>query len=120
MSACGVSKLVVRNVNAVNSEDRPTLSMNTIANTPRRLNKPKLVPTTSPNANATAVTMSAWNIALMLAHNTLAKIITDRETGVLKTLFIKPRRLSQTIDMPTNAVVNTVVNATMPIAINEK
>ena len=47
------------------------------------LNAVKFVPSTSPNAIATMVTMPAWNIARMLADNTLERIITDRATGVL-------------------------------------
>jgi hypothetical protein len=43
-------------------------------------------------------------------------MMTERETGVLRTLFMKPKRRSKTTEMPTNADVNTVVNATMPIA----
>jgi hypothetical protein len=64
--------------------------------------------------------MAAWKIARMLAASTFDRIITDLETGVLRTLFMKPKRLSQTTDIPTNAVVNTTVNATMLIAMNEK
>jgi hypothetical protein len=56
----------------------------------------------------------------MLAEITFERMITDRDTGVLSTLFMKPRRLSNTTEIPTNAVVKTVVKATMPIAINEK
>ena len=66
------------------------------------------------------VTIAAWKIARTLAANTFDRIIADLDTGVLRTLFMKPKRLSQTTDMPTNAVVNTTVNATMLIAMNEK
>ena len=118
--AWGISILVDRNVKAVNADERPTLIRNTMAKTPKMLNQPKFVPVTSPSANATNATMPAWKIARTLAENTLARMIDDRETGVLKTLFMNPSRLSQTTDMPVNAVVNTVVNATMPIAMKEK
>jgi RIO-like serine/threonine protein kinase len=64
--------------------------------------------------------MRAWNIARTLAANTFERIIAEREMGVLKTLFMKPKRLSHTTDMPTNAVVKTVVNATILIAMKEK
>ena len=104
----------------MNADERPTLIRNTIAKIPKMLKTLKLLPRVRPNANATIATIAAWNMERTLAENTFAKIIDDRETGVLKTLFMKPKRLSQTTDMPVNAVVKTVVNATMPIAINEK
>ena len=84
------------------------------------LYQPKLVPVVSPNAKATTATIPAWNIALTLAESTFDRIMDDRATGVLKTLFMKPKRLSQTTDMPVKAVVKTTVNATMLIAMNEK
>ena len=111
---------MARNVKAVKNDDKPTLMRNTIAKTPSMLHQAKLVPVVSPNANATAATMAAWNIARTLAESTFERMMDDRETGVLKTLFMKPKRLSQTTDMPTNAVVKTTVNATMLIAMNEK
>ena len=64
--------------------------------------------------------MAAWNTDLMLAEITFDIIIEDLATGVLRTLFMKPNRLSHTTEMPTNAVVNTVTNATIPIAIKLK
>ncbi len=79
-----------------------------------------MLPVWSPNANAIAVTMRDWKIARTLAANTFERMIAERETGVLKTLFMKPKRLSQTTDMPTNAVVKTVVNATMLMDMKEK
>ena len=118
--ACGISIRVARNVRAVKNDDNPTLIRNTMANTPKRLSALKLLPVVIPNANATSITMAAWKRARTLAANTLERIITDLETGVLRTLFMKPKRLSQTTDIPTKAVVNTTVNATMLIAINEK
>ena len=102
------------------NDDSPTLIRNTIAKTPNMLHHAKLVPVLRSKANATTMTMAAWNIARTLAERTFDSIIDERETGVLRTLFMKPKRLSQTTDMPVNAVVNTTVNATMLIAINEK
>jgi hypothetical protein len=66
------------------------------------------------------VTMAAWNTDRTLAEITFEVIMTERATGVLSTLFMKPKRLSQTTDIPTKAVVKTVTNATMPIAMKEK
>ena len=92
-----------------------------MANTPKRVYRPKLDPNVSPNAKATNATIPAWKIALTPAESTFdIIIIDDQDTGVLNTLFMKPNRLSQTTDMPVNAVVKTTVNATMLIAINEK
>jgi hypothetical protein len=64
--------------------------------------------------------MAAWNIERTLAESTFDSIMAERETGVLSSLFMKPKRLSHTTDMPVNAVVKTTVNATILIAINEK
>jgi hypothetical protein len=55
-----------------------------------------------------------------VAENTFDKIIVDLATGVLSTLFMKPKRLSQTTDIPVNAVVKTTVNATILIAMKLK
>src|SRR5271157_6585853 len=118
--ACGVSILVVLKVIAVNSDDNPKPIRNTIANTPSMLNAVKFAPNCRPSMKAMTVTIPAWNTERMLAEMTLDVIMTDRETGVLSTLFMKPRRLSQTTDMPTKAVVKTVTNATMLIAMKEK
>src|SRR5664279_2950397 len=118
--ACGISILVARSVKAVKNDASPTLMRNTIANTPKMLQTLKLVPVMSPKANATNATMAAWKIARTLAANTFERIMTDLDTGVLRTLFMKPKRLSQTTDIPTNAVVKTTVKATMLMDINEK
>ena len=59
--------------------------------------------------------INAWNIERSVAENTLDRIITERETGVLSTL-LKANLLSHTIDMPLNMVVNIAVNAIMPTA----
>ena len=118
--ACGISILVALNVKAVKNDDKPTLMRNTIANTPNMLTTLKLVPVVSPNAKRYCATIAAWKIARTLAASTFDRIMADLDTGVLRTLFMKPKRLSQTTDMPTNAVVNTTVNATMLIAMNEK
>lgn len=116
MIAWGVSILVVRKVMAVNNEARPKLMRNTMANTPNTLNTVKLAPNCKPIRYAKPVTMPAWNMERMLADSTFEVIMTERDTGVLKTLFMKPNLRSKTTDMPTNADVNTVVKATMPIA----
>ena len=102
------------------NDAKPTLIRNTIANTPSILYHREVGSRVSPNAKATKATIPAWNIALTLAESTFDRIMADRETGVLNTLFMKPKRLSQTTDMPVNAVVKTTVNATMLIAMNEK
>jgi hypothetical protein len=56
---------------------------------------------------------------LRVAEKTFDRIITPLETGVLSTLFKKPKRLSQTTDMPLNIVVKSAVKAIIPTAINE-
>jgi hypothetical protein len=64
--------------------------------------------------------MPAWNIDRKVAESTFENMITDLDTGVLNALFRKPSRLSQTTDMPLNAVVKSAVNAIMPTAMKEK
>jgi hypothetical protein len=61
----------------------------------------------------------AWNMDLRAAEKTFERIMTARDTGVLKTLFKNPRRLSQTTDIPLNIVVNNAVKAIMPTAMKE-
>jgi hypothetical protein len=46
--------------------------------------------------------------------------MTPLDTGVLRALFKKPRRLSHTTDIPLNAVVKRAVKEIMPTAMNEK
>jgi hypothetical protein len=56
---------------------------------------------------------------LNAAEKTFDKIMTALDTGVLSTLLRKPRRLSQTTDMPLNIVVKSAVKAIMPTAMKE-
>ena len=76
-------------------------------------------PTLNPSGIAISSIIEAWNIERKVAEKTLDSIITERDTGVLNTLFKKPKRLSQTTDMPLNIVVKRAVKAIMPTAINE-
>ena len=119
MTAIGVSILVERMLIAMNSEDKPTHTRNSIAKTPRMLSGVNAAPNTKPSGIAISRITAAWNIDRKVAESTLDSIITARDTGVLKTLFRKPKRLSQTTDMPLNIVVNKAVNAIMPTAMKE-
>jgi hypothetical protein len=119
MTAIGVSILVERMLMAMNIEDKPMHIRNSIANTPRILSGVNAAPNAKPNGIAISRIIAAWNIDRKVAESTLDSIITARDTGVLKTLFRKPKRLSQTTDMPLNIVVNKAVNAIMPTAMKE-
>ena len=110
----------VRNVMAVNIEDKPKPIRKTTANTPKTLKTLKFAPNCRPSKYAMTVTMAAWKTERMLAEITFEVIITERETGVLRTLLMNPRRRSKTTDMPTKAVVKTVTKATIPIAMKLK
>jgi hypothetical protein len=120
ITAIGVSILVDLMVIAMNIEDRPTQIRNRIANTPSTYTGLKLAPNWSPNAIAMSIIMPAWNIDRKVAERTLENIITPLDTGVLRALFRKPKRLSQTTDMPLKAVVNSAVKAIIPTAMKEK
>ena len=119
-TAIGVSILVDLIVIAMKTDDRPTHIRNRIAKTPSMYSGLKFAPNWRPNAKAMTIMMPAWNIDLNVAERTLENIITALDTGVLRALFRKPRRLSQTTDMPLNIVVKRAVKAIMPTAINEK
>ena len=80
----------------------------------------KLAPNWRPNAIAITIIMPAWNIDRKAAERTLENTITPLDTGVLSALFRKPKRLSQTTDMPLKAVVKRAVKAIIPTAIKEK
>jgi hypothetical protein len=79
----------------------------------------KAKPTWNPSGMAMSSIIEAWNIDRNVAEKTLDSIITPRDTGVLNTLFKKPKRLSQTTDMPLNIVVKSAVKAIIPTAMNE-
>ena len=120
MTAIGVSILVDLIVIAMKSEDKPTHNKNIIANTPSMLSGLKFAPNWRPNAIATTIMRPAWNIDRNVAERTLENIITALDTGVLRALFRKPKRLSQTTDMPLNIVVKSAVKAIIPTAMKEK
>ena len=119
MTAIGVSILVDLMLIAINSEDKPKHIKNKKANTPSMLSGVKAAPTWKPSGTAIISIIAAWNIDLKVAESTLDIIITERETGVLRTLFRKPKRRSHTTDIPLNMVVKSAVKAIMPTAINE-
>ena len=119
MTAIGVSILVDLMLMAMNSEDKPMHIKNRNANTPSMLMGVNASPTWKPSGTAIISIMEAWNIDLSVAESTFDTIITERETGVLRTLFRKPKRLSQTTDMPLNIVVKSAVKAIMPTAMKD-
>ena len=119
MTAMGVSILVDLMLMAMNSEDKPKHIRNRNANTPSILSGVNAAPTWKPSGTAIINIIAAWNIDRNVAESTLDTIITERDTGVLRTLFRKPKRLSQTTDMPLNIVVKSAVKAIIPTAINE-
>src|SRR4030042_343234 len=116
ITAIGVSILVERMLMAMNIEDKPMQIRNSIANTPRILSGVKAAPNAKPNGIAISRITAAWNIDRKVAESTLDSIITALETGVLNTLLRKPKRLSQTTDIPLNMVVKSAVKAIMPTA----
>jgi hypothetical protein len=105
---------------AMKSEDKPTHIRNMIAKTPNMLSGVNVAPNWRPNATAMTIIIPAWNIDRNVAERTFEKIIAVLDTGVLRTLFRKPRRLSQTTDIPLNIVVKRAVNAIIPTDIKEK
>lgn len=119
ITAIGVSILDERMLIAMNNEDRPTQIRNRNANTPSMLSGVKAAPASKPNGTAIMRMIPAWNIALRAAEKTFDKIMTERDTGVLSTLFRKPSRLSQTTDIPLNIVVKSAVKAIIPTAMKE-
>jgi len=119
MTAIGVSILVDLMLMAMNSEDKPKHIRNRNANTPSMLMGVKAAPNWKPSGKAMISIIAAWNIDRSVADNTLDSIITARDTGVLSALLRKPKRLSQTTDMPLNIVVKSAVKAIMPTAMKE-
>lgn len=119
ITAIGVSILVDLMFIAMNSEDKPIHIKNRKANTPRMLMGVKAWPNWNPRGTAISSIIEAWNIDRKVAESTFDSIIAARETGVLSTLLRKPKRLSQTTDMPLNIVVKSAVKAIMPTAIKE-
>lgn len=120
MTAWGVSILVALRLMAMNIEDKPMPIRNTTANTPSRLSMLKFVPNWRPKIYAIIITIAAWNMDRNVAERTFERMMTDRDTGVLRTLFMKPSRRSQTTDIPLKAVVKSVVKTIIPIAMYEK
>ena len=86
---------------------------------PSMLSGVKAAPVWKPSGMAMSSIIEAWNMDRSVAEKTLDSMITARDTGVLNTLFKKPKRLSQTTDMPLNIVVNRAVKAIMPTAMKE-
>ena len=119
MTAIGVSILVDLMLMAMNIEDKPMHIRNRSANTPSMLIGVKAAPNSKPRGKAIRSIIAAWNMDLSVAERTLASMITARDTGVLRTLFRKPRRRSQTTDMPLNIVVKSAVKAIIPTAMKE-
>src|SRR3972149_7562050 len=119
ITAIGVSILVDLMLIAINREDKPTQIRNRNANTPSMLRGVKAAPAWNPSGTAIRRIIPAWNIDRNAAEKTLDRIITARDTGVLKTLLRKPNRLSQTTDMPLNIVVKSAVKAIIPTAMKE-
>ena len=101
---------------AINRLLKPTHMRNSMANTPSKFRGLKLGANAKPIGIAMSRMMNAWNIDRSVAENTLLRMITERETGVLRTLLRKPKRRSHTTDMPLNMVVKTAVKPIMPTA----
>jgi hypothetical protein len=114
ITAIWVSHLVERIAIAMNIEDNPMLIKKTAVKTPKRFIGVKSGPTVKPRAKAKPSTMADCIIDRITALSTFDISIEPRATGVLRTLFRKPKRLSQTIDMPLNIVVNNTTKDTMP------
>jgi hypothetical protein len=104
----------------MNIEDNPMQSRKTAAKTPNRLTGVKSGPTVKPKAKATTSTMAACMRDRMTELNTFDINMEPRATGVLRSLFKMPKRLSHTIDMPLNMHVNSTMKDIMPIDMNEK
>jgi len=109
-----VSCLVDLKASARNTEDSPTLRRNIAAYTPKMLSGVKVELTCNPKITASIRIIVAWNIDLKPALRTFENIIAPLDTGVLRTLFKNPKRLSQTIDMPLNIVVNITMKEIIP------
>jgi len=95
-------------------------SKKTAAKTPSRKTGLKSGPGVKPKAKATPSTMAACSRDRMTEFNTFDINIEPLATGVLRSLFKMPKRLSQTIDMPLNMHVNSTMKDTIPTDINEK
>src|SRR3989337_3390301 len=90
--------------------DKPMLMRNNAAKTPSRFIGLNVALGVKPRREAKPKIMAACSSERITADNTLDIIIEHLATGVLKTLFKKPKRRSQTIDMPLNIVVNSTTN----------
>ena len=95
-------------------------SRKTAAKTPNRFKGVKSGPTVKPKAKATISTMAACMRDRMTELNTFDINIEPLATGVLRSLFKIPKRLSQTIDMPLNMHVNSTIKDTIPTDMKEK
>src|SRR3990170_7641267 len=119
INAIGVSILVDRMLIAMNKDDKPTQIRKRNANTPSMLRGVKAAPAWNPSGTAMRRIIPAWNMDLSAAEKTFDRIMTALDTGVLSTLLRKPRRLSQTTDIPLNIVVKSAVKAIIPTAMKE-
>jgi hypothetical protein len=104
----------------MNIEDNPMQSKKTAAKTPNRSTGLKSGPTVKPKAKATPSTMAACIKDRITELNTFDINIEPLATGVLRSLFKMPKRLSQTIDMPLNMHVNSTMKDTIPTDMKEK
>jgi hypothetical protein len=73
-----------------------------------------------PRGTAITITIAACASDLSTLEKTLPITTAPLDTGVLRTLSRKPKRLSQTIDIPLNMAVKSVTKESMPTARKEK
>jgi hypothetical protein len=104
----------------MNIADNPMQSKKTAEKTPNRLTGVKSGPTVKPKAKATPSVIDANSRDRITELNTFDINIEPLATGVLRSLFKMPKRLSQTIDIPLNMHVNSTMNDTIPTDMNEK
>ena len=120
ITAIGVSILVDRIPINMKIEDNPKLIRNKAMKTPIRLKGVNVEPVFNPSINAKTNTITACIKDLITDENIFDMMMIPRATGVLRTLFRKPKRLSQTIDIPLNIVVNNTTKASIPTDMKEK
>ena len=95
-------------------------SRKTAAKTANRLTGVKSGPTFKPKAKAMTSTMAACMRDRITELKTFDINMEPRATGVLRSLFKMPKRLSHTIDMPLNMHVKSTMKEIIPIDMNEK
>ena len=120
ITAIWVSHLVDRMAIRMKIEDNPRLIRNRAAKTPKRFIGVKLGLGFNPSRKAKPRTMVACISERITAEKTFDMSIEPLATGVLRTLSRKPRRRSQTIDMPPNIVVNNTTKESTPTDMKEK